>query len=233
MNALRNTHRVATRQARISAAPAGSKPGREAQRRRTRAAIIAATTQLVASGQTPSVDEIAAAADVARRTVYMHFPTVDHLLLDATVGALSKAMVDAAIDDVGTHGDAAARVDALVVAVARSASATLGLGRKIIALTVDAPAPPTNTPRRGYRRVEWIERALEPLRDQFSDDQYDRLVSGLTVIVGWEAMVVLRDLRGLDPDSEERTLRWAAAALLHAALDPRTTAPRCNYGAGA
>ncbi len=211
---------MVTRQAPISGTPTGSKPGREAQRRRTRAAIIAATTRLVASGRTPSVDEIATAADVARRTVYLHFPTLEQLLLDATVGALSRAIVDAAIADAGRQGDAAARVDALVVAVTRSAPVTLDLGRKIIALTVDAPAPPAGMPRRGYRRVDWIEQALTPLRPQLSDDQYDRLLSGLTVLIGWEAMVVLRDIRGADPDREQQTLRWAAAALLRAALDP-------------
>src|SRR5690349_23872314 len=60
--------------------------GREAQKRRTRAAIVAATRELVAAGKTPSIDEIAAAADVSRRTIYLHCPTLDHLLLDAASG---------------------------------------------------------------------------------------------------------------------------------------------------
>jgi predicted DNA-binding transcriptional regulator YafY len=41
---------------------------------------------LLAQGAEPSVNDIAAAAEVSRRTVYMHFPTLDQLMLDATLG---------------------------------------------------------------------------------------------------------------------------------------------------
>src|ERR1700760_3986849 len=64
-------------------------PGRAAQRRRTRAAIVAATARLLGAGADPSMADIAAAADVSRRTIYTYFSTLDHLLLDATLGALS------------------------------------------------------------------------------------------------------------------------------------------------
>ena len=53
--------------------------GRFRQRRRTRAAIVAATAELVQAGATPSVGEIADAADVSRRTVYTYFPTLEQL----------------------------------------------------------------------------------------------------------------------------------------------------------
>src|SRR6476646_4269222 len=82
-------------------------PGeRPAQRRRTRKAIVDATIALLARGSTPSVADVAAAADVSRRTVYMYFPTFDHLLIDATVGALSQTAVDRAIER-GSPADSA------------------------------------------------------------------------------------------------------------------------------
>src|SRR5215471_15369810 len=67
------------------------KPRRErvAQKRRTRKAIVDAAMTLIASGRKPSVTDVAAAADVSRRTVFLYFPTFDQLLIDATVGALS------------------------------------------------------------------------------------------------------------------------------------------------
>src|SRR5215469_5609303 len=72
--------------------------GRYRQRRRTRSAIINAAADLLRSGGTaPGVNEIADAADVSRRTVYQYFPTVEQLLLDATLGLLSQAAVDDAI----------------------------------------------------------------------------------------------------------------------------------------
>ena len=216
------------------ARPEGGK-GRAAQRRRTRAAIVDAATRLLGEGKTPSVDEIAAAADVSRRTVYMYFPTLDQVLLDATVGALSATEMDAAMTAAASTEDPVAGVDALVSTSTRLAPVTLPLGRKIIRLTVDAaPSGPSNqdaplgpssqdAPKRGFRRVAWVEQAVEPLRAELSDEQYERLVSALCLVVGWESHIILQDVRGLPPEDEERVLRWAARALVDAI---RAEAPR-------
>src|SRR4051812_10247048 len=135
--------------------------GRERQRRRTRKAIIDAAVELLRRGDNPSVAEIAEAADVSRRTVYLYFPTHEHLLADAALEA-SRATVEPRFE---ASGDAAERVEALVRAVQQGFAETEQLGRTIIRLTVGAPRTnaPGAGPRRGYRRVEWIERALEPL----------------------------------------------------------------------
>ena len=42
-------------------------------------------------------------------------------------------------------------------------------------------------PKRGYRRINWIERAIEPLRDNLDDSGFERLVSALAMVIGWEA----------------------------------------------
>ena len=84
--------------------------GRVGTRRRTRRAIVEATSRLLAAGGNPSVNDIAAAADVSRRTIYTYFPTLDQLLLDATIGAMNVS-VEAAIDSSG-EPDARARIAA-------------------------------------------------------------------------------------------------------------------------
>jgi len=206
------THDVEASQARDT-----QTSGREAQKRRTRAAIVAATRQLVSEGKTPSIDDIAEAADVSRRTIYLYFPTLDQLVLDASVALLSEATVDAALDTARYGDDAVARTDALVSALVHTANDALPLGRKILRLTVDAPRT-TDGGRRGYRRIEWIERAVEPLRARLTDEQHERLVSSLAVVLGWEAMIVLRDVRGLDAVQEEAAMRWAARALVEAMI---------------
>jgi AcrR family transcriptional regulator len=195
--------------------------GRFRQRRRTRAAIVAAAVDLLRSGGTPSVNDIAAAADVSRRTVYQYFPTIEQLLLDATLGMLSQTAVDEAIDAADAGGNATERVDAMIGALGDLSSDTLPLGRNLIRLTVGGSGDDSteaSTPRRGYRRVAWIERALEPLRAQLDDAALERLVSALAMVVGWEALIVLGDLRGLPPDQQVETSRWAARALIDATL---------------
>jgi AcrR family transcriptional regulator len=199
--------------------------GRFRQRRRTRNAIVAAAAELLRQGRTPSVNDVAEAADVSRRTVYLHFPTIEQLLIDATVGMLSQTAVDEAIDAADTDGNANERVAAMIRALNDMSAETLPLGRSLIRLTVDTPADDDGTqqPRRGYRRVGWIERAIEPLRSELDADVFERLVSGLAMVVGWEALIVLQDLRGLTPDEQVDTTLWAARALIAAALaEPRT-----------
>lgn len=202
-----------------SASDARGTGGKARQRRRTRAAIVSATTELIRSGHTPSAGEVADAADVSRRTVYQHFPTLEQLLIDATVGLLSQAAVDEAIDGADTGGDPGARVAAMIRALAQMSAETLALGRSLLRLTVTAPDGGGDAPRRGYRRVGWIERALEPLRPRLGDAGFERLVSALAMVVGWEALIVLSDVRGLPAEEQTETSLWAARALIRAALD--------------
>jgi len=196
--------------------------GRFRQRRRTRAAIVGAAADLLQAGATPSINDIAEAADVSRRTVYLYFPTLEQLLLDATLGMLSQTAVDEAIDAADTNGDPTERVAAMIRALSSMTTETLPLGRSLIRLTVapgEGDDPPT--PRRGFRRVGWIERALEPVRGQLEAASFERLVSALAMVVGWEALIVLQDLRGLEAAEQLETTLWAARALVDAALEER------------
>lgn len=199
--------------------------GRYRQRRRTRAAIVNAAADLIRAGNpAPGVNEIAESADVSRRTVYQYFPTVDQLLLDATVGLLSQSSVDSAIDSVDAGAEPEARVEQMIHALADLSAETMPLGRSLIRLTVDSPAE-SKQPRRGYRRVGWIERAIEPLRDRLGEPGFERLVSALAMVVGWEALIVLQDLRGLAPDEQVDVSTWAARTLIRAALEEAAGPP--------
>jgi AcrR family transcriptional regulator len=192
--------------------------GRERQRRRTRRAIVEAAVRLLEEGKTPSLGEVAQAAEVSRRTVYLYFPTVEQLLADAALEA-SRAYVEPEFE---ASRDPAERVEALVRAVQRGFAATEQLGRMIIRATVGAATSSTpDKPRRGYRRVEWIERALDPLRESLPRERFEQLVSALTLVIGWEAMIVLQDVRGLTAAEAEDVCARAARALLDAATNPR------------
>lgn len=190
--------------------------GRVAQRRRTRRAIVEAAGELLRSGAEPSVNEIAAAADVSRRTVYLYYPTLDQLVLDATIGTLNVD-VDAALA-AQTSDDPHQRLRTLVNELFATMETSLPLGRKLIKLTVDAPAPAEGGPRRGHRRIGWIEWAVEPCRARLTRKDYEDLVSSLALVIGWEAFIVLLDVRGLTPGAARRLTQRTAAAILDAVL---------------
>ena len=176
--------------------------------------------RLVARGQVPSVNEVAAEAEVSRRTVYMYFPTFEQLLLDATAGALSHASVGRAIDEGADTLDVDRRVERLVRAVMTVTPEVERLGRALIRLTVEGEAGHAtgdDLPRRGFRRIEWIEAALEPLRREVDPATFRRLVNALAMVLGWEALIVQRDVCGLTAEEGRELSVWAARALLDAA----------------
>jgi AcrR family transcriptional regulator len=187
-----------------------------AQRRRTRRAIVEATTQLLLRGEDPSVSDIAAAADVSRRTVYLHFPTLDQLVLDATIG-LVNVDVDAALERESSD-DPRARITTLIDALYVSMAESLPLGRKIVKLTVDAPDTGSGLPRRGQRRTGWIEWAVAPATASMARRKREDLVSALATVIGWEAFIVLLDVRGLAPTAAHRVTRDTALTIVDAAL---------------
>jgi AcrR family transcriptional regulator len=200
----------------------GKGAGRVGQRRRTRKAIVEAAMGLLAQDRTPSIADIASAADVSRRTVYMYFPTLDQLLVDAALGLATHAPLGRVAATSASSDDVEARVDAMARAVQRMSSKTENMGRAIIRLTVDA-RPGTGAPRRGYRRVEWIESALAPTRNRLDGPSFERLVSALSLVIGWEALLVQRDVRGLTSREAEEVSAWAARSLVRAALAECTT----------
>jgi len=197
---------------------------RVAQKRRTRKAIVDAAIALLARGKTPTVTDVAAAADVSRRTVFLYFPTFDQLLIDATVGALSERPVQQALDDASADEGPDARVERFVRALHHFTPEVERLGRSLVRLTVDARPSDTakGMPLRGYRRIEWIESALAPLRNQMGPAQWRRLVCAVAMVVGWEALIAQRDVCGLSaPEGEELSV-WVARAIVKAALSEET-----------
>ena len=200
--------------------------GRVAQKRRTRKAIVDAAGELLAKGKTPSVNDVAAAAEVSRRTVYMYFPTLDQLMIDAALGAVTRNTVETALDSINDNDDVEERVDVMTRAVQSDFAATEKQGRALLRLTVDTPTleRQSDQPLRGYRRIQWIERALEPLRGKVDRKRFERLVSALSMVVGWESLIVARDIRALSLAEAEEVSAWAARTLVRATLAER--APR-------
>jgi AcrR family transcriptional regulator len=203
-------------------APPGDDRG-AGQRRRTRSALLASAAQLVARGHTPSVADVADAADVSRRTAYRYFPTQEQMLAEASLealrpqveSALAAALSDKAaeLDDVG---QAQARLEAAVKVMHRLTLEHEPLLRTMIRLTAGRTSGPP--PERGSRRVDWITSAVSPVKARLGTQRFERLVSALTSCVGMDSLFLLRDARGLSARSAERVMQWTARALLSASV---------------
>lgn len=190
---------------------------RERQRARTRRDLVDAARRLLAAGGQPTISEAADAAAVSRRTAYRYFASADQLITEALLEGL-RSEVEQEID-AGTSGeDMPARVDRLVTALHDVTRSHERLLRQMIRFTIDRGQIAPGVPPRPSRRLEYVDQALEPLRNEFSPRQFDRLVHATAVVVGIEARIVLQDICGLDDRAVLETERWAAQALLAAAL---------------
>ncbi len=217
--------------------PPASAVGRDKQKGRTRSALLAAASGLLAQGRTPTVADVADKADVSRRTAYRYFTTQEQMLVEAALEGLrpriEREIIGPSSARESTEAPRAAtiagepieaRLDRTVRAIQRNAVENEALLRTMIRLTV-GPFPPSEDAegprRRGYRRIEWVELALAPVKSQLGARRHARLVSALTVCLGIDALIVLQDLRGLTAAEAEATSRWMAQSLLQASLAER------------
>jgi AcrR family transcriptional regulator len=189
--------------------------GRVRQKLRTRRQILAAASVLISAGQTPTVAEAADAADVSRRTAYRYFPTQAKLVTEAALEGLRLPMEAALAEQPGGEEprDIETRLRAVIGNMQALAIRHESLLRTMIHQTV-LERPPVGQPRRGTRRIDWLESAVAPLRVRLGAKVYDRLVSALALCAGIEALLVLRDIRGLSEEEAIDVSQWAARAMV-------------------
>jgi AcrR family transcriptional regulator len=199
--------------------------GRINQKRRTRAAILAAAVELLEQGQRPTVAEVADAALVSRATAYRYFPTQEYLLFEAALES-TRSDIDRELDENTLPEDPEARLEMLIDALQKRIIDKEPAFRTMLRLSLEQPpqeeeqngVESTPSRLRGGGRVRWIEKALASVEGRLEVRSYKRLVAALSLCMGIEALVVLRDICALEAQEAEEVSRWAAQALLKAAL---------------
>jgi AcrR family transcriptional regulator len=194
---------------------------RDSQKARTRRDLVEAARALLAVGQVPTISEVADAAEVSRRTAYRYFASAEQLANEALLEGL-RTDVEHEIDAGAPEEAMPARVDRLVNALHDVTRSNERLLRQMVRFTIDRGPIAPGVPPRPSRRLEYVDQALAPLRDELSAAQFERLVHATAVVVGIEAMIVLEDICGLDDPQILETERWAAQALLAAATREST-----------
>lgn len=197
------------------------------QKRRTRAAIVAAAEELFAQGITPTVAQAAEAAEVSRTTAYRYFPTQESLIVELTV-TLDVDDVEGLVHRPLEEDESA--TDRLLVVLDSFNRHVAGeetqyrtalrvyLDQWLAAVAAGESAPMVREGRRG----RWFRASLEPVRGTVPDADLDRLVAALSMLCGTEALVVLRDVAHLDEEQGRTVVDWAARTLIAATFDDPT-----------
>lgn len=189
-------------------------------RARTRRLMLDTAVSLMQAGRTPSVSDVAEAAGVSRATAYRYFPSqaaLVHAVVDAGLGPILQWQSDAT--------DAQTRMrDLLSLSMPRIAEFQATF-RAALKLALEQWAsrragtlgdePPF---KRGHR-VDMLQKAIAPLRDQLGDARFERLAQALSLSYGLELLLVLQDIWGLDFDKAQDVAQWTAHALIRTAIE--------------
>jgi AcrR family transcriptional regulator len=189
--------------------------GRTRQKARTRKAIVDAARELLAAGTTPTVEQAADRAQVARATAYRYFPNQPALL----VATYPEIAAPSLLESPGEGGDPAARLDEVAASITRQVVEHEAELRAMLRVSL-APDRPEDLdlPFRKGRRIMWVADALEPIRGDMPQAEFEQLVHAISLVLGIEALVWLTDIAGLSRERAVDMMRSSANALLRAAL---------------
>lgn len=193
--------------------------------------LLTTAMEMMARGITPSIAELAEAADVSRATAYRYFATQGELV-SAIVGESLGPVLDWQSD----APTAAERVDALFCTTYPRLEQYEVPLRAAIQLSLQqmaqqrASGSATERPFvRGFR-IERLRSAAAPLQGKLDEVQFDRVVQALSLLYGTEVFLVLKDIWRLELDQILDVVRWTAGAVLQRAerempVEPKASTP--------
>jgi AcrR family transcriptional regulator len=190
-----------------------------AQKRRTRQALLEAGLRVLERGEEPSLETVAAEADVSRATAYRYFPRIESLLSVLPLARL--------VDDPQTILSHAPPDDPVAAALSVQSyffdlvvDNEIAFRRLITAVLEEfLKEEPTGEyePLRGSYRLRTLDAAVASLENEVDDSTLEHLRVSLVALSGIEALMVVKDVCGLDPASGREALEWATRALVEAA----------------
>lgn len=198
-----------------------TEPAEEAERgprARTRRLMLETATRLMQAGVTPSVSEVAEAAEVSRATAYRYFPSQAALVqavVDEGLGPILQWRSDSTdpvrrvADLIGTSMP---RIEAFEATFKAALKLSLEQWARREAGTLGAEPQFT----RGHR-MDLLEDAIAPLKGQLPPPAFKRLAQALSLVFGVEVLIVLKDMWGLDGEDTLSVAQWAASAMVRAA----------------
>ena len=189
--------------------------GRINQKRRTRATLISAARELLAAGESPTVERAADRAAVSRTTAYRYFTNQRELIVAAYPQLDAPSLLDG-----DTSDDPLARLSIALEHLTEQLLTYEHELRAQLRLSLEAGHDAEGLPLRQGRAIGWFEDALAPARDRLSAREIHRLALAIRAACGIEALVWLTDVGGLSRQGAVELMRGSALTVAAAALAP-------------
>lgn len=189
-------------------------------RGRMKRLMLDTAIRLMQEGGSPSVSEVAEAAQVSRATAYRYFPSQAAMIQAAVDEALGPIL-----DWTSDEADTEKRVAELFGFAYHRMQSYEATHRAALLLALDQwqrrrAGMLGDEPRvvRGNRRG-LLKTAVDPLQAQIGKAAAERVTQALSLLFGIEAIIILKDIWGLDTKKAEDVASWAASALIRQALE--------------
>lgn len=188
--------------------------GREQQKQRTRAALLRTAREFLTEGREPTIQEVADRAGISRATTYRYYSSVEPLLQEAALDGIAERIDQACIAP-GQGGGLAERVETTVTEILNMVFENEALFRAYLRNVAAPDAPRT----RGARRIKWLNQAVGADGEDLPPELVERMTQALSLLSGIEAVIVARDVCGLDEVATRELFGWTARAIVKAALE--------------
>jgi AcrR family transcriptional regulator len=198
--------------------------GRVNQKRRTRQALIDAARALRDENRNPTLAEVAERALISRATAYRYFPSLEALISETVTDRGMKPLEQVwrpGDDPVDAIGRAARAMHVLLL---KDEVGLHVMERSFMTVWLDSDGGEVS--RRPGRRLTYIEPIVDSLRDRLSAGARRRLKQALSMVIGTEALIALRDVAGASVDDALDSACWAAQSLVRQALTEAATPKR-------
>lgn len=179
--------------------------GRTKQKLQTRTLIIQTAKKMLDKPQSITLEDVAKAASVSRATIYRYFPSIDMLFSEAAIHldyktpeSLNEELVGLAVSD--------------KIRLIQKYYNNFGLQNEVAYrrhLSVVMLEAIKNTEKlRGGRRIQALKIALQPLKSTMAKANWDRLINAAAILSGFDAIVICKDVCGLDDRDAINLLEW-------------------------
>ena len=187
------------------------KEGRVNLKLQTRSLILKSARDILNRESKITLETVAEHAGISRATIYRYFSNIELLTTEALLHArflrpeelrdqVQGKNLKETVHALQSHYNNMSRENELVFR--RYLSATL------------IESIHSNKKLRGARRVEAMKLSLEPFENLMSRKDFDRLVNIATLLMGIDALLVCKDVCGLNNAETDELLEWALDLIL-------------------
>ena len=187
------------------------KEGRVNQKLQTRSEILKAAQAMLNRESKITLETVAEHAGISRATIYRYYSNIELLTTEALLHAhfLGPEELALQVDGLGFEET----VHALQNHYNKMSHENEVVFRRYLSATL-IESINSSKKLRGARRVEALRLALKPFENLMSRADLNRLINIATLLMGIDALLVCKDVCGLENEEADELLSWALDLIL-------------------